>query len=55
MFQIRDRLNNHLPIKSGFMTATQALKWAKKNLEPGSCSGWGEIKHSDRYYIIKRH
>ncbi len=54
MFQIRDRLNNHLPIKSGFMTATQALKWAKKNLEPESCSGWGEIKSGDRYYIIRR-
>ena len=51
MFQIIDRLNNHLPIKSGFMTPSQAFKWARKNLEPGSCSGWGKMKLGDRYYI----
>lgn len=51
MFQIIDTNNNHIPVKSGFMTAAQALKWAKKHLEPNSCSGWGKIKFGDRYYI----
>lgn len=51
MFQIIDSKNNHLPVKSGFKTASQALKWAKKNLEPDSCTGWGKLKPGDRYYI----
>ena len=51
MFQIIDTQKNHTPVKSGFMTAAQALKWAKKNLEPGSCSGWGKMKFENRYFI----
>lgn len=54
MFQIIDTNNNHIPVKSGFMTATQALKWAKKNLKPDSCPSWGSrITHGDRYFIKK--
>lgn len=51
MFQIIDTKNNHLPVKSGFMTAAQALKWAKKNLKPDLCSPWGKHKLGDRYFI----
>lgn len=51
MFQIIDAKNNHLPVKSGFKTPGQALKWAKKNLKPDSCPNWGKMNHEDRYYI----
>ncbi len=51
MFQIIDIKNNHLPVKSGFKTTSQALKWAKKNLEPDSCPNWGKLKQDARYYI----
>ena len=51
MFQIIDAHKNHTPVKSRFLTAAQALKWAKKNLPPDSCSGWGKMKPNDRYYI----
>jgi hypothetical protein len=51
MFQIIDRQTHHLPVKSGFKTPGQALKWAKKNLEPNSCPVWGKLKQDARYYI----
>lgn len=51
MFQIIDVKNNHIPVKSGFKSTGQALKWAKKNLEPNSCSSLGKLKPVDRYYI----
>lgn len=51
MFQIIDTKNNHLPVKSGFKTTGQALKWAKKNLEPDSCPNWCKLKQDARYYI----
>ena len=51
MFQIIDKENNHLPVKSRFLSASQAYKWAKKNLPIGSFSKWGDIKWNDRYYI----
>ena len=53
MFQIIDTQNNHLPVKSKFLTAGSALKWAKKNLEPGSCLQWGQISMFTRYFIQK--
>ena len=53
MFKIIDTNNNLLPVKSGFKTSGQALKWAKKNLEPDSCSGWGKMKLGNRYHIKK--
>ena len=54
MFQIIDTKNStYITIKSNFLTAGQAFRWAKKNLEPGSCPPWGTISHS-RYYIQKR-
>ena len=53
MFQIIDTKNNHLPVKSGFMSPSSALKWAKKNLEPGSCLRWGHATGWARYYIQK--
>lgn len=51
MFQIIDKFNHHLPVKSGFKTASQALNWAKKNLEQGSCAAWGDCSFGDRYFI----
>jgi hypothetical protein len=52
MFQIIDTQNNHLLVKSRFLTAAQAYKWAKKNLPKDSCSEWGKMKYyHDRYYI----
>jgi hypothetical protein len=54
MFQIIDTKNNHIPVKSGFMTAAQALKWARKNLGPDLCDAFGKIT-PDRRYFIKRH
>lgn len=51
MFQITDKFSHHLPVKSGFETASQALHWAKKHLEPGSCSAWGKGTSKDRYFI----
>ena len=51
MYQIIDTQKNHTPVKSGFMTPAQALKWARKNLDTNSCSGWGKIRPGDRYYI----
>jgi hypothetical protein len=55
MFQIIDRQNFHLPVKSGFKTAGQALKWAKKNLEPDSCPNWGKATQDTRYLIKRYH
>jgi hypothetical protein len=51
MYQIVDTKNNHTPVKSGFKTTGQAIKWARKNLDPDSCSSWGKMKPGDRYYI----
>lgn len=51
MFQIIDKQKSHLPVKSRFLTAAQALKWAKKNLPSGTCSGWGKLVWDDSYYI----
>ena len=51
MFQIIDARNKHAIVKSGLKTTAQALKWAKKNLEPNSCSAWGKMDPRDRYYI----
>ena len=52
MFQIIDAENNHLPVKSRFLTAAQAYRWAKKNLPKDSCSEWGKMAfRRDRYYI----
>lgn len=53
MFQIIDTQNNHTPVKSRFLTAAQALKWARKNLPQGSCDGWGKMKFGNRYFIQK--
>lgn len=55
MFQIIDKQNFHLPVKSGFKTPGQALKWAKKNLEPDSCHTWGKVTYGDRYLIKMYH
>jgi hypothetical protein len=52
MFQIIDTENNHLPVKSRFLTAAQAYRWAKKNLPKDSCSECGKmVYYRDRYYI----
>ena len=51
MFQIIDTKNNFLPVKSGFKTLGQALKWAEKNLEPDSCPSWGKMEYEPRYFI----
>ena len=52
MFQIIDTQNNHLPVKSGFHTASQAYKWAKRNLPKESCSPWGRWNwNKERYFI----
>jgi hypothetical protein len=51
MFQIIDTQKHMTPVKSGFMTAAQAFKWAKKNLGRNVCSGWGKMKFGDRYFI----
>lgn len=54
MFKIIDTQNNHLPVKSGFLTAAKAYSQAKKNLPADSCSEWGKMKfRTDRYYIIQ--
>ena len=53
MFKVIDIQNNHLPVKSGFITAAQAYKWAKKHLPKGSCSEFGKmVYYRDRYYIM---
>ena len=53
MFKVIDTQNNHLPVKSGFLTAAQAYKWAKKHLPKDSCSEWGKmVYYRDRYYIM---
>ena len=51
MYQIIDTKNNLIPVKSGFKTPGQALKWARKNLEPNSCPGWGKMEFGYRYFI----
>jgi hypothetical protein len=55
VFQIMDtHESNKLfrPVKSGFLTAAQAYRWAKKHLPKDSCSEWGKIKYErDRYFI----
>ena len=51
MYQIIDTQKNLTPVKSGFMTPGQALKWARKNLGANSCSSWGKTRPGDRYYI----
>ena len=52
MFKINDIENHHLPVKSGFYSASQAYHWAKKNLPKDSCSEWGKMNfRRDRYYI----
>ena len=53
MFQIIDTQNNHLPVKSGFMSASSAYRWAKKNLDCGSFGKWGCWMPGHRYYIYK--
>jgi hypothetical protein len=52
MFKIIDIQNNHLPVKSGFLSAAQAYRWAKKHLPKNSCSEWGKmVYYRDRYFI----
>lgn len=52
MYQIIDIENNHLPVKSRFLTPAQAYRWAKKNLPKDSCSEWGKMNYyRDKYYI----
>ena len=53
MFQIIDTQDNrHRPVKSGFHSASQAYRWAKKNLPNDLCSPWGKMNYrKDRYYI----
>lgn len=53
MFQIIDTENNHLPVKSRFLTAAQAYRWAKKNLPEGSCGEWGKMNYHIHRYFIK--
>ena len=53
MFQIIDTENNHLPVKSRFLTAAQAYRWAKKNLPKDSCGEWGKMKYYVHRYYIK--
>ena len=52
MYQIINIENNHLPVKSRFLTAAQAYRWAKKNLPKDSCREWGKMNYyRDKYYI----
>ena len=53
MFCIIDREKNFTPVKSGFKTASQANKWAKKNLPKDECHLWGikSKKWYCRYFV----
>lgn len=52
MYQIINIENNHRPVKSRFLTAAQAYRWAKKHLPKDSCSEWGKMNYyKDKYYI----
>ena len=52
MYQIINIENNHRPVKSRFLTAAQAYRWAKKHLPKDSCSEWGKANYyRDKYYI----
>lgn len=46
MFYITDSEHNHVVVKSGFRTASQANNWAKKNLPKDSIRLW---KSDHRY------
>lgn len=49
-FKIVDSQNNHKPVKSGFISASKAQDWCKKNLPEGSWANWGKVALT-RYYI----
>ena len=56
MFKVIDRENNHLPVKSGFKTASQANNWCKKHLDLSITHLWGGIApHISvyRYYVMR--
>lgn len=50
-FRIIDTQNNHIPVKSGFLTAHKAATWCKKNLPEGSWKPWGTLGLT-RYFIM---
>ena len=52
MFKIMDSTKLFIPVKSGFLTAAQAYKWAKKHLPKDTCSEWGKMNYKrDKYFI----
>lgn len=54
MYKVIDRDNNHLPVKSGFKTASAANNWCKKNLPRAEVRLWGCKPPQTwfRYYIM---
>lgn len=53
MYKILDAKDGCKTVKSRFVTSSQALKWAKKNLSE-ECSPFGKLGFGDeRYFIIK--
>ena len=50
-FRVIDSGSNHAVIKGGFLTASKAAIWCKKNLPNGSWKPWGSLGLT-RYYII---
>lgn len=55
MFIVIDRENNHLPVKSGFKTASAANNWCKKHLDTVTVHLWGCKPPRDfRYYVMMR-
>lgn len=54
MYKIIDSQNNHLPVKSGFRTASAANNWCKKNLPLEEVHLWAckPPKGLYRYYIM---
>lgn len=56
MFQVIDSENNHLPVKSGFVSATAANRWCRKHLDITDVHLWGckPPKKFYRYYVRMR-
>lgn len=53
MYKVLDAKDGCKTVKSRFVTPSQALKWAKKNLSE-ECSPFGKLGFGDeRYFIIK--
>ena len=60
MFYVIDKNNKSVPISVGFKSASEANKYAKKNLPRARVRLWGEEADGEkwksiRYYVTRRY